>query len=260
MFSRIRKRITYANVAMTLALLLAMSGGAYAASKYVITSTKQISPKVLKALAGKPGVKGSVGAPGAVGPAGARGETGTAGAPGKEGPAGKDGVNGESVSVKEVKTSETACAKQGGSSFTAAGTTTVACNGSPWALGGLLPKGATETGVWDMSQWHKAGEYEFEGISFTVPLTKGLARDHVHFIEAGQPAPAGCAGGSVGEPKAESGHLCVYTEFADLLPKAFAIASGLLSTEGASRAGALLVGESEAEGEVIATGSWAVTG
>ena len=44
-----RGRLSYANVAMTLALVFAMSGGAYAASKYVITSTKQISPKVLKA-------------------------------------------------------------------------------------------------------------------------------------------------------------------------------------------------------------------
>ncbi len=32
MFSRIRKRITYANLAMTLALVFAMTGGAYAAS------------------------------------------------------------------------------------------------------------------------------------------------------------------------------------------------------------------------------------
>lgn len=48
MFSRIRNRMIYANVAMTVALVFAMSGGAYAASRYMITSTKQISPKVLK--------------------------------------------------------------------------------------------------------------------------------------------------------------------------------------------------------------------
>jgi hypothetical protein len=44
MFSRIRKHFTYTNVAMTDVLVSVMSGGAYAASKYVITSTKQISP------------------------------------------------------------------------------------------------------------------------------------------------------------------------------------------------------------------------
>ena len=46
MFSRLRKRFTYANVAMTLALVFAMSGGAYAAFTSLITSTKQISPSV----------------------------------------------------------------------------------------------------------------------------------------------------------------------------------------------------------------------
>jgi hypothetical protein len=48
MISLIKKRLSYANVAMTLALVFAMSGGAYAACHFTITSTKQISPKVLK--------------------------------------------------------------------------------------------------------------------------------------------------------------------------------------------------------------------
>ena len=69
MLSAIRRRFTYANVAMTLALVFAMSGGAYAANKYLITSTRQISPKVLKALRGASGAKGTSGAPGAAGPA-----------------------------------------------------------------------------------------------------------------------------------------------------------------------------------------------
>ena len=49
------KRLTYANVAATLALVLAMSGGALAASHYLINSTKQINPKVLKKLKGATG-------------------------------------------------------------------------------------------------------------------------------------------------------------------------------------------------------------
>jgi hypothetical protein len=40
MIGFIRKRLSYANVAMTLALVFAMSGGAYAARRFVITSTK----------------------------------------------------------------------------------------------------------------------------------------------------------------------------------------------------------------------------
>jgi cytoskeletal protein RodZ len=45
-----RRRLNYANVTATLALFFAMSGGALAAKHYLINSTKQINPKVLKAL------------------------------------------------------------------------------------------------------------------------------------------------------------------------------------------------------------------
>lgn len=38
----IRKHVSYANVAATVALVFAMTGGAYAAKRYVITSMKQI--------------------------------------------------------------------------------------------------------------------------------------------------------------------------------------------------------------------------
>ena len=85
MFSRIRKRTTYTNVVMTLVLVFVMTGGAYAASKYVITSTKQISPKVLKALKGANGKNGANGAPGGTGPAGRAGPAGSAGGSAKKG-------------------------------------------------------------------------------------------------------------------------------------------------------------------------------
>jgi len=69
-----RRSITYANVTATLALVFSMSGGALAARHYLINSTKQINPKVLKKL---------------------RGRTGPAGPPGKEGAKGKEGQQGE---------------------------------------------------------------------------------------------------------------------------------------------------------------------
>jgi hypothetical protein len=78
------KRFTYANVVATLALVFAMSGGALAASKYLITSTKQISPKVVTALKGKAGAKGPAGS---AGPAGPQGPAGTPGTPGAAGSA-----------------------------------------------------------------------------------------------------------------------------------------------------------------------------
>jgi hypothetical protein len=72
-----RRRLTYANVAATLALVFSMSGGALAARHYLITTTKQIKPSVLKKLRGKAGAAGPQGPQGA---AGATGATGPAGA------------------------------------------------------------------------------------------------------------------------------------------------------------------------------------
>jgi hypothetical protein len=85
-----RKHLTYANVAATLALLFATSGGALAASHYLINSTRQISPKVLKRLKGNRGSRGPAGVPGIAiqGPSGANGLKGARGEPGREGPEG----------------------------------------------------------------------------------------------------------------------------------------------------------------------------
>lgn len=105
-----RKRITYANVTATLALVFAMSGGALAANHYLITSTKQISPKVLKKLKGK---TGATGAPGATGAAGKEGT------PGKEGAAGKEGKAGPGAQWALVSTDhKTILAQSGGISIT----------------------------------------------------------------------------------------------------------------------------------------------
>jgi hypothetical protein len=69
-----RRRISYANVVATMALVFALgAGSAYAAHKlhYLISSTKQIKPSVLKTLhgaKGPAGVTGPAGAPGPTGP------------------------------------------------------------------------------------------------------------------------------------------------------------------------------------------------
>jgi hypothetical protein len=75
----LKSKLTYANVAATLALVFSMSGGALAANHYLITSTKQISPKVVKALKGKTGKAGAAGPQGPQGAAGAQGPQGSAG-------------------------------------------------------------------------------------------------------------------------------------------------------------------------------------
>ncbi len=75
----IRRHLSYANVVATLALLFAMSGGALAANHYLVNSTKQINPKVLKKLKGARGARGVAGANGAQGPAGSAGPAGPQG-------------------------------------------------------------------------------------------------------------------------------------------------------------------------------------
>lgn len=84
-----RRVLTYANVAATLALVFSMTGGALAAKHYLINSTGQINPKVLRKLRG---ATGAPGAPGKNGEAGKNGETG------KEGPQGP-GAHSFSVTV-----------------------------------------------------------------------------------------------------------------------------------------------------------------
>jgi hypothetical protein len=88
----LRRHLSYANIVATLALIFAMGRGAFAARHYVINSTRQINPKVLKKLRG---------AEGSVGPTGPRGEPGADGTNGatnvvvrsadKKTPAGGDG-------------------------------------------------------------------------------------------------------------------------------------------------------------------------
>ncbi len=94
MLSPLRKHLTYANVAATLALVFSMTGGAVAAQHYLISSTRQISPNVLKALKGHKGTKGPRGATGPTGPSGATGATGI-GPQGPRGAAGPMGPEGE---------------------------------------------------------------------------------------------------------------------------------------------------------------------
>ncbi len=250
MSSALRKRLTYANVVATLALLFAMSGGALAAGHYLITSTKQISPKVLKSLRG---ANGKLGAPG---PAGAAGPAGSTGPGGKEGPVGKGerGENGTGVTIAEAEPSE---CRSGGSKFTAAngtgdacngkngksvvagsgetgckeggasleiegsGTKQYVCDGSPWVGGGTLPEDATETGTWSFSapalpSGAASGGRVRVPISFQIHLTKGLVSEpgeedtQVHFIKSSEQAPKGCLSGTVEEPEAEPGNLCIY--------------------------------------------------
>ncbi len=230
MFSMMRKRFTYANVAMTLALVFAMSGGAYAAGHYLITSTKQISPKVLSALKGRsgasgvPGAAGPTGAAGPAGPAGVKGETGLAG---PEGPAGK-GEKGEKGPA-----------------------------GSPWTDGGTLPEGATETGAW--SAYTKATGNDPAAISFPIPLASVPTFEvATNYIPSNESPTAQCPG-TAANPKAASGNLCVYAGEDEEHTVEFkkALNPGGEGVEGPGKTGVVLLFFGGNIG--YAYGSWAVT-
>jgi len=108
MRSALQRRLTYANVAATVALVFSMTGGALAAKHYLVNSTKQINPKVLGKLEGRRGRSGATGATGAAGMAGAVGPAGPAGAPGKE---------GASALVRSENASEVLCTLASGEPF-----------------------------------------------------------------------------------------------------------------------------------------------
>ncbi len=86
------KRPSPAMAVALVALVFSMSGGALAASHYIITSTSQIKPTVLRKLE-KPALAATPAAP-VPGPAGATGERGAKGDPGEPG---AQGLKGETV-------------------------------------------------------------------------------------------------------------------------------------------------------------------
>ena len=265
MFSRIRKHCSYANVMVTLVLVFAMSGGAYAASRYVITSTKQISPKVLKSLKGANGQKGVAGANGAPGPGGSQGPAGSQGPGGAQGPAGpggSTGANGVSVTATKLSTGNKECA-DGGSEFAAANGKTFACNGkegSPWTAGGTLPEGKSESGAWgDSEEKASAGTKTISTISYGIPLK---TEPKMIFINLGEgekePNEAlaiknGECKGTFANPGAANGFLCVFARFDIGL-------NAPIQTQFETSHGLILLSEAlEGEG-VLVGGDWVVTG
>ena len=145
-----RRHMSYANVASTLALIFAMGGGAYAAlapvHKGVIHTCYRKASGALRVVDATArcrrrehalnfNQRGARGSRGATGPRGATGRTGATGKTGKTGAA------GASVSSAALAAGNATC-PDGGSSFVSASGTTYACNGSATAFASV---GATAT-------------------------------------------------------------------------------------------------------------------
>jgi hypothetical protein len=206
-----------------LALVLAMVGGAFAAAGLNGKQKKEVT-KIAKKFAGKPGPAGQNGAAGA---------NGLPGAPGKDGTSGKDGTNGtngQSVTIEPEPPYEE-CGDQEGVELTSQSGSDYVCNGEdgaagtqgiegkPWTAGGTLPVGSTETGTWlmDVAPEQRVpglGNAVLTNISFQIPLAAAptphfqTEASFADFDEAG-PGSQGCTG-SVTNPTAPGGHVCVY--------------------------------------------------
>jgi hypothetical protein len=201
----VRRHMSYANVAATLALLLAMGGGALAATHYLITSTAQISPRVLSQLRGHqgaPGKPGKTGRTGRTGKPGKTGRTGRQGAPGPaggprgrtgpEGPAGAQGLPG--TEGREGKEGKKGPRGEEG----------------PRGLSALEPLHAkeAESGLYGISVGASPGKVEYEAVSLPVLLGAAIPVTNVEYV------PAGTKTKNCEKPgTAAGGFLCIYSNF-----------------------------------------------
>jgi hypothetical protein len=224
MKKRLRPSITYANVVASIALFLALCGGAYAASQLPKNSvgSAQLKKGAVTAAKVKQGSLLASNFKAGQLPAGPRGEQGVKGAPGKEGEQGKTGPAG-----------------------------------SPWTVGGILPSGASLKGAFTIATTATAMEQRVgTEISFGIPLASAPS---AHFISAGSPPPAECPG-TPAAPKADPGNLCIYEALAGNI-ELEGVEDPITGATGTTVQpfGASVVGFSVGAGDVNASGSWAVT-
>lgn len=250
MLTRLGKRLTYANVTATLALVFAMTGGAFAAHRYLISSTKEISPQVLKALKGH---NGKNGAAGPQGPAGSAGPAGLQGPAGPQGPKGENGKNGA--------TGPTGPAGPAGPQGAPGTQGPTGKEGSPWTAGGTLPVGSSEKGQWVvLENVTEAGKPVWTSISIPIPLAVQEVAAHL-IPENGSPTNE-CPG-SAANPLAEPGNLCVYVSAMASLEwsaeSVFYNAETNSVNEHAGKTGVVLRFSSTEAGPARGFGTWAVT-
>ncbi len=216
MLSRLRAHLGTAGLVVAIvALIAALGGGAYAATGGGSSGKATASAKVKKGPRGPKGAKGDTGPVGPQGPAGAKGDTGAKGDAGAAGTNGSNGTNGVSPTGTAFIGEANGC-KEGGVKFVGANTT-VACNGAKGQTGftDTLPSGKTETGMWSFGQTSEnpKAAASLVSISFNIPLPAGQDPIFVFTKIPSEQVPgeneAECPG-TVAEPDAAPGYLCVY--------------------------------------------------
>jgi Collagen triple helix repeat (20 copies) len=255
MFQTLRKHLTPATGIAFVALVFAITGGAFAATgsgggnsspakataSVTHGGTVAIAAKKKKAAstrgpagpAGKTGATGAAGPAGPTGPAGpagAKGENGANGAAGSNGGPGEPGKPGESVTNTELKAGNGTC-PEGGAEFKVGASKTHACNGKT-GFTETLPSEKTETGTWELMNVPVKG-FEVAGsgaLSFSIPLSAPLKVPEEDFAavyvgsEAGEgepkevengPITQGFCKGTFENPGAAPGRLCIFAREAE---------------------------------------------
>jgi Collagen triple helix repeat (20 copies) len=289
MLLSIRKHLTPGTLIAFLALIFAVTGGAFAATggsslshATLIASAAKSKSKVKagpRGPAGPAGKTGATGAAGATGPAGPGGPAGPTGATGPQGPqgvqgeAGVEGKAGAGVTSKTAVPSPGTC-KEGGTEFIVEGKKTYACNGKEGPQGMIhphetLPVGASETGAWSLvgpvvtpnngTLEEEDQELRAVPISFTLPIEPSVKPI---FIAAGSPKTTECPG-TAEKPEAEAGFLCVYATRQILIHTTNVkfFTAGKLAVGEASPTGAIMqfVVSGETGDTTQAFGTWAAT-
>jgi hypothetical protein len=174
----VRQHLTYANTMATIAVFIALSGGAYAAvnlpAKSVGTrelkngavTKAKIDRKTLRALTGARGAAGAVGAAGPGGVSGAAGATGPVGAKGADGATGPAGAAG--------------------------------------GIGGTLPSGATLRGIY-MADASVTPSRQTD-VSFGYRLSTIVTEE---IVTPNGTSTAHCKG-TPADPTAAPGYVCLY--------------------------------------------------
>ncbi len=170
----LRKRLTYANTMSSIAVFVALGGGAYAATQLQKNSvgTAQLKADSVTAAKVKNGSLLSADFKAGQLPAGPAGPKGDPGAPGAAGAPGAKGDTGESFPA-------------------------------------TLPSGKTLTGIWGfVAEDNGAGNHEAgaDSISFTYPLASDPA---VTVVQLNDPPPVQCPG-TLDAPAAAPGNLCIF--------------------------------------------------
>jgi hypothetical protein len=277
---RLKKRFAASGPGLTvgvIAIVLALTGGAIAASGGLSGTQKKEVKKIAQTEAKKLAKQGPKGDPGSAGLAGPTGPQGSKGDPGTPGTNGKDGKSAEATSFIGSKG---ACT-EGGAEVKSATPTVFVCNGKegeegeegpegpkgdkgdkgePWTPNGTLPPGATETGSWAFNGTASDTEGILAAISFPIPYEFPLKAAHVHIGEEGEAGFVDSCPGTAAKPTAPPGELCVYFSESEGLVNASV--EGIFRynslSKGATRTGGML--KFIPSGVAYGAGSFAVTG